>query len=181
MYLFMDESVYMWVSWKVHMMTYRLLMTFWPMESKHCNTNGKSVWTVKVIMRVGWKVHNDYISTADDFFWPMGSKHCNTDGRSVRIAKETMRVGWKVHTMTSYLQLMTVLTNGIQAQQHWWKKCEDVVHSISFQTFLYRHLKLSWTLENSVCYCYTSYEMTDKVLWFQVQMNSYSSNWNTPY
>ena len=30
-------------------------------------------------------------------------------------------------------------------------------------------------------YCYTSYEMTDQFLWFQVQMNSYSSNWNTPY
>ena len=36
-----------------------------------------------------------------------------------------------------------------------------VVHSISFQTFLYRHLKLSQTLENSLCYCYTSYEMTN--------------------
>ena len=29
--------------------------------------------------------------------------------------------------------------------------------------------------------CYTYYEMTDKFLWFQVQMNSYSRNWNTPY
>ena len=27
--------------------------------------------------------------------------------------------------------------------------------------FLYRHLKLLLTLENSVCYCYTCYEMTD--------------------
>ena len=27
--------------------------------------------------------------------------------------------------------------------------------------FLYKHLKLSQTLENSACYCYTSYEMTD--------------------
>ena len=27
--------------------------------------------------------------------------------------------------------------------------------SISFQTFLYKHLRLSETLENSVCYCYT--------------------------
>ena len=26
-----------------------------------------------------------------------------------------------------------------------------------------------------------SYEMTDNFLWFQLQMNSYSSNWNTPY
>ena len=49
-----------------------------------------------------------------------------------------------------------------------------MVHSISFQTFLYRHLKLSLTLENSVCYCYISYEMTDQFLWFQVQINSYS-------
>ena len=36
-------------------------------------------------------------------------------------------------------------------------------------------------IENSVFYCYTSYEMADQFLWFQVQMNSYSSNWNTPY
>ena len=37
-----------------------------------------------------------------------------------------------------------------------------MVPSISFQTFLYRHLKLSLTLENLVCCCYTSYEMTDQ-------------------
>ena len=30
-------------------------------------------------------------------------------------------------------------------------------------------------------YCYTSYEMTDQFLWFQVQINSYSRNSNTPY
>ena len=42
--------------------------------------------------------------------------------------------------------------------------CVCVVHSISFQTFLYRHLKLSKTLENSVSYSYTSYEMTDQLL-----------------
>ena len=35
--------------------------------------------------------------------------------------------------------------------------CVCVVHSISFQTFLYRHSKLSKTLKNSVCYCYTSW------------------------
>ena len=29
--------------------------------------------------------------------------------------------------------------------------------------------------------CYTSYEMTDQFLWFQLQMNSYSKNCNTPY
>ena len=34
------------------------------------------------------------------------------------------------------------------------------MHSISFQTFLYRYLKF----ENSVCYCYTSYEVTDQFL-----------------
>ena len=32
------------------------------------------------------------------------------------------------------------------------------LHSIIFQTFLYRHLKLSWALETSVCYCYTSWD-----------------------
>ena len=35
-----------------------------------------------------------------------------------------------------------------------------MVPSISFQSFLYRHLKLSSNFENSVRYCYTSYEMT---------------------
>ena len=55
-----------------------------------------------------------------------------------------------------------------------------VVTSISFQTFLCRHLQLSLTLENSPCYCYTSYEMIDHFLSFQVQMNSYSRNSNTP-
>ena len=34
------------------------------------------------------------------------------------------RRSWKVYMMTSYLQLMTFLTNGIQALKHWWKKCE---------------------------------------------------------
>ena len=61
------------------------------------------------------------------------------------------------------------------------RKLTYVVHSISFQIFLYRHLKLSETLENSACYCYTTYKMTDQFLWFQAQLNSYSSNWNTPY
>ena len=50
------------------------------------------------------------------------------------------------------------------------------MNSISFQTFLCRHIKLSQTLENALCYTY--YEMTDQVLWFQLQMNSYSRNWN---
>ena len=39
-----------------------------------------------------------------------------------------------------------------------------VVPSISFQTFLYKHSKLSQTLENSVCYSYASYVMTDQFL-----------------
>ena len=43
---------------------------------------------------------------------------------------------------------------------HDWKIRDTyVVHSISVQTFLYKHLKLSKTLDNSGCYCYTSYEM----------------------
>ena len=41
-----------------------------------------------------------------------------------------------------------------------------MAHSIRFQNFLYRHLKLK--LENSLCYCDTSYEMTDQFLLFQV-------------
>ena len=63
----------------------------------------------------------------------------------------------------------------------WWYIYIYVVHLIGLQTFLYWHLKLLLPLENSVCYCYTSYEMTDQFWWFQIQMNSYSSIWNTPY
>ena len=50
-----------------------------------------------------------------------------------------------------------------------------------FPDILYKHLKFGLTLENPVYYCYTSYEMTDQFLLFQVHMNIYSSNWNTPY
>ena len=51
------------------------------------------------------------------------------------------------------------------------------VHTINFQTFSYGHLKLLKTPENSVCYYYTSYKMIDQFSWFQVQINSYISNW----
>ena len=42
--------------------------------------------------------------------------------------------------------------------------CVHAALSISFHTFLLRHLKLSETHENSVCYCYTSIEITDQFL-----------------
>ena len=35
------------------------------------------------------------------------------------------------------------------------------IYTTSFQTFFYCHLKLSQTLENSVRYCYTSYDDDD--------------------
>ena len=48
-----------------------------------------------------------------------------------------------------------------------------------------RITQLKWlvltTNQNSEYYYYTSYKLTDQFLWFQVQMNSYSRNWNTPY
>ena len=47
--------------------------------------------------------------------------------------------------------------------------------------FFVQAFKLSYTLENSLCYCYASYVMTDQFLEFHIQMNSYSRNWNTPY
>ena len=50
-----------------------------------------------------------------------------------------------------------------------------------FPDFFIQAFKIVVDSENSICYCYTSYEMTDQFLWFHVQMNSYSSNWNTPY
>ena len=50
-----------------------------------------------------------------------------------------------------------------------------MVYSISFQVFFCTGIKkLSETLEYSVCHCYTSYEMTQQFSWFQVQLNSYS-------
>ena len=57
--------------------------------------------------------------------------------------------------------------------------CVCVVSSISFQTFFVWAFKIA--VDSSVCYCYTFYKMTDQFLWFQIQMNSYSSNWNRPY
>ena len=41
------------------------------------------------------------------------------------------------------------------------------VHSIGSQAFFVRAFN---TLENSICYCNTSYEVTDQFCWFQVQM-----------
>ena len=49
----------------------------------------------------------------------------------------------------------------------------------AFNKFL-DFLVWAFKIENSLCYCYTPYEMTDQFFWLQVQMNSYSSNWNTP-
>ena len=41
----------MGVGWKVHMMASNLFfMIFWPMGSKHSNTNGRSMWTTRGIM-----------------------------------------------------------------------------------------------------------------------------------
>ncbi len=54
--------------------------------------------------------------------------------------------------------------------------CIYEVHTVSLQTFIVGYLKLSYTLENAICYCYTYYEMKDSFLWFQVQMKS--RNWN---
>ena len=39
--------------------------------------------------------------------------------------------------------------------------------------FLSSHWETTWH--------YTSYEIIDQFLWFQLQMNSYNRNWNTPY
>ena len=33
------------IGWKFYVTLYLLLITFWPMNSKQCNTNGRSVWT----------------------------------------------------------------------------------------------------------------------------------------
>ena len=53
-----------------------------------------------------------------------------------------------------------------------------VVPSICFQTFLYKPLKLASTFKNSVCYCYTSCEMTDQ---FQIQNEQLQVQLDTPY
>ena len=56
-----------------------------------------------------------------------------------------------------------------------------VVHSISFQTFFVQAFKIivdSWKF--TMLLLYISWDDWP-IFWFQVQMNSYSSNWNTPY
>ena len=57
------------------------------------------------------------------------------------------------------MQYMYIYTN-----THYIYIYTNEVPSIRFQTFLYRYLKLSLILENSVCHCYTFYEMTDRFL-----------------
>ena len=54
--------------------------------------------------------------------------------------------------------------------------CIYMMPSICFHTFFVQAFKMSEILDNSLCYYYTAYKMTDQYLWFQVQMNSYSSN-----
>ena len=56
-----------------------------------------------------------------------------------------------------------------------------VVHSISFKTFFVQALKIvvdSWKFSMSLLYILWD---DRPLLWFQVQMNSYIRNWNTPY
>ena len=57
-----------------------------------------------------------------------------------------------------------------------WQHLRDAFNKFP-DFFLYSHLKLLQTLENSVCSCYPTYQMSSQFLWFQVQINSYSSNW----
>ena len=55
-----------------------------------------------------------------------------------------------------------------------------VVHSIGFQIFWMGILNFLRLLR--IQYVIASHSMmTDRFLWFQVQINSYSRNWNTPY
>ena len=54
-------------------------------------------------------------------------------------------------------------------------RCLQLVSRL-FCTGIYscrRHLRIHYFI--------VFYDMTDQFLWFQIQMNSYSSNWNTPY
>ena len=69
---------------------------------------------------------------------------------------------------------------GLIVPQMFFHKNYDVI-SIGFQTFFVRAFKIVVDSWKFTMFCYTSYEMTDQFLWFQVQMNNYSSNWNTPY
>ena len=57
----------------------------------------------------------------------------------------------------------------------WYPTSSNIYGAFNKIPDFYRHLKWTYTLENSVCHCYTSYEMTDQFLWFQLQMNSYIS------
>ena len=61
------------VSWKVHRLTlYLLLMTFWPMGSKHFNTDGK-MWitkeTVLKNMRISWSAYDFFQLTLVALFF----------------------------------------------------------------------------------------------------------------
>ena len=70
-----------------------------------------------------------------------------------------MRVSWKVHVMTSYLLLMTFLTNKIQVLQHQWKKYVDckgvyVQNKSHLVTFHENILVSLWTFQPTLIYIY---------------------------
>ena len=62
---------------------------------------------------------------------------------------------WKVHIKMSYLQLMTFLTNGIQALQHRWKKWvnwQGTVSKNKHHLFIYKEsiLVSLWTFQSTL-------------------------------
>ena len=170
-------------SWKQHPTKQQLFGHLWPIMKtiqirgtkhvKHC-----------------WRSKDELLSNVVQWIPPHGRAKV---GRPARNYIQELCA----NTWCSLEDLPGVMDN----RDEWWERVKEIhaimmmriyiytytciyildMHMVSFQTFFIWAFKIDVTLENSVCYCYTSYEMTGQFLWLQVRMNSFSRNWNTPF
>ena len=85
--------------------------------------------------------------------------------------------GWKIHMIASYLQLMTVLTNGIQVLQHWWKM--DYVEILtSFSHIPWEHLGLPMNFSAKPCTLVLTYRECKNVKTAQEIQRVWREEWN---
>ena len=141
-----------------------------------------SYWKGNLRVALDYGQPSTYLIDRWDPNWPYNSRSKWTAINSYFWLQNfnAVEFGDKWYLITALI-MNNIINSEICTHTHTYMCIYIYIYIYIFQTFSFGHLKLSKTLENSLCYCYTSYEMTDQFSWFQVQMNSYSSNWNTPY
>ena len=93
------------------MTSYLLLIIFWPMVSKHCNTNGSSMWTIKFT----WLKSNSYLVTFHEYLGQLKNS-CQ------KVMTMTCPSGHKrLSTIPSYLNMhIFFLLSFSFASMQWW-------------------------------------------------------------